>query len=433
MAMEAFPAIGIKIVDGMVSTIGESRLLGSLAGAHAEISDLTSYRRAGGPGGMTVSVAFSGGGRYKKVLDRMVMAAARQEVAQFNARAVSASIHVAGATQSSPPAGQMPAALAKARFECCTDCIDCGCDKMFGSPVYPAPSRAECDCPRHHHYHLVTLVVDPGLSAEEQSRIARTLLAAGKADWILRSAAYAKMPAKSGFSWKSAFNRGRGGLGSPDLSRCVQPAELDMPSYELARRTQNAITFILESEVYGRHSSDHSVDESALRRHEWEIAVALKDITRLSRDLERSTISGPAGPLTVAVLDSQRQALMLAKAATESRISALERYASELKMAESAERDWQAAMNASSRNDQYLDLVARTAADELAITELQGLTEQAATAGKLFREHLHQASLAAEALILPAISRTNSLSRRSPESGDMYTGHRNLAPRSTVT
>ena len=404
MVMKAFPAIGIKIVDGMVSTLGEGRLLGSLAGAHAEISDLASYRRVGGPGGVTVSVAFGDEGRHENRLDGgAVMSAARQEVAQFNAMAVSASLHVAGYPRSSPLAGEMPAALPKARFECCADSVDRGCDKMFGSPVYPAPSRAECDCPRHHHYHLVTLVVDPSLSAEEQSRIVRMLLSAGNADWILCSAAYARMPSKSGFSWRSALNRGRGGSGSPDLSRCVQPADLDRSSYELARRTQNAISFILESEVYGRHSSDHSVDESALRRHEWEIAIALKDISRLSRELERSTNNGSAGPMTVAVLDSQRQALMLAKTATESRISVLELYASELKMAESAERDWQAAMNASSRNDQYLDLLARTAADELAITELQGLTEQAAAAGRVFREHLHQASLAAEALILPTI------------------------------
>lgn len=111
---------------------------------------------------------------------------------------------------------------------------------------------------------------------------------------------------------------------------------------------------------------------------------------------------GLPGPMTVAVLDSQRQALTLAKGATTSRISALERYASELHMADDAERDWQTALKASSRNDQYLDLVARTAADEHAVSELQGLTEQAAAAAEAFREHLYQASLAAEALVFPA-------------------------------
>ena len=82
-------------------------------------------------------------------------------------------------------------------------------------------------------------------------------------------------------------------------------------------------------------------------------------------------------------------------------ITSLERYASELQMADAAEHDLQTALKASSRNDQYLDLVARTAADEHAISEIQGLTEQAAAASEVFREHLHQASLAAEALVLP--------------------------------
>lgn len=209
------------------------------------------------------------------------------------------------------------------------------------------------------------------------------------------------MAPKSLFSWKRVFASGRDQLDSPDVSRCVWPGDLDIVPYELLRQTQNAICAILESGVYGRHSSGHSVDEPALRRHEWEIAVALKEISNLDRELERSTVDGLPGPMTVAVLDSQRKALMLAKNSTMARIGALENYASELKMADAAERDWQAALKASSRNDQYLNLVARTAADELAISELHDLAEQVTTASEVFREHLHQVSLAAEALVRP--------------------------------
>ena len=294
----------------------------------------------------------------------------------------------------------------------------------------------------------VTLVVDPSLSAEERDRLVRKLVrAVGYQDQIPRSMTDANEVSRSseyrpagcliwlsivfgltvvglhnirGVSWwwmtviaiplllsgivylKSAPNRESDELDSSDLSRCVLPRDLDIPSYQLLRRTQNAIRAVLESGVYGRHSSDHSVEESALRRHEWEIAIALKDISKLSRELDRSMEGGLPGPMTVAVLDSQRQALTLAKGATTSRISALERYASELHMADDAERDWQTALKASSRNDQYLDLVARTAADEHAVSELQGLTEQAAAAAEAFREHLYQASLAAEALVFPA-------------------------------
>jgi hypothetical protein len=264
--------------------------------------------------------------------------------------------------------------------------------------------------PGRKQYHLVTLVVDPSMSAKERNRLVGKLLFAERArgpsgsgeDWILRSAANVKGLSGGAFSWRAAFNLKSDKLDNRDLSRCVRPADLDGPSYELLGRTQNAICAILGSVVYGRYLSDHSVEESALRRHEWEIAIALKDISKLSRELERSIKIGSPGPMTVAVLASQRQALTLAEGATTSRISALERYASELQMADAAECDWQTALKASSRNDQYLDLVARTAADEYAISEIRGMTEQVAAAGNVFREHLRQAGLAAEALVLPA-------------------------------
>jgi hypothetical protein len=47
------------------------------------------------------------------------------------------------------------------------------------------------------------------------------------------------------------------------------------------------------------------------------------------------------------------------------------------------------------------DLVARTAADQHATVELANLADQAAAAGQALRETLQQATLAAEALVLP--------------------------------
>jgi hypothetical protein len=165
------------------------------------------------------------------------------------------------------------------------------------------------------------------------------------------------------------------------------------------RRTQNSICVILESGVYSRNSPGKLVDEPALKQHEWDIAIALKDIGRLIRELDNSMENGMLGPMTAAVLEPHWQALELAKKATMSRIDALERYASELQMADASEHDWQTALQASSRNDQYLDLVARIAADERAISDIQSLAEQAAAASDAFREHLHQAGLAVEALV----------------------------------
>jgi hypothetical protein len=402
VTVKTFPAIGIKVVDGMVSTLGASRPLGSLAGAQAEISGPVHRSRSRGAVRATVFVRFGDGGLHEKTFDGdMAISAAQQEVAEFNAMTAAGSVHAGEHLRSSSPAAGQPEPGSKVQFKCCNDCINRSCDKRFGSPVDLASSATECDCPRHHHHHLATLVVDPALSAEEQGRLVRYLLSAGKADWILHSAAYANMAPKSFLSWKRIFASGRDQLDSPDASRYVWPGDLGIVPHELLRRTQNAICAILESGVYGRHSSGHSVDEPALRRHEWEIAVALKEISNLDWDLECSTVNGLPGPMTVAVLDSQRKALMLAKNSTMARIGALEHYASELKMADAAERDWQAALKASSRNDQYLNLVARTAADELAISELHGLAKQVTTASEVFREHLYQVSLAAEALVLP--------------------------------
>ena len=52
-------------------------------------------------------------------------------------------------------------------------------------------------------------------------------------------------------------------------------------------------------------------------------------------------------------------------------------------------------------NDKYLDLVARTAADQRATVEITGLAEQAGEAAQALRETLQRATLAAEALALP--------------------------------
>jgi hypothetical protein len=102
-----------------------------------------------------------------------------------------------------------------------------------------------------------------------------------------------------------------------------------------------------------------------------------------------------------AVLEPHLRALQVAQDAIVSRITALERYATEVSTAGTAYRDWRDALRVSHLNDRYLDLVARTAADEHAVSEISGLTEQAAAAARAFRETVLQVSLAAAALALP--------------------------------
>ena len=180
----------------------------------------------------------------------------------------------------------------------------------------------------------------------------------------------------------------------------VAPSALDRASRELVIRAQTAITSALESVLDDAVQSADILSELTLRWHEWEIAVALRDVTDLRAEHEFNAAAS-VGPLTDSVLGPQQRALQLAHDAIESRVSALERYAAEVRRAGAAFRDLEDALRISDLNDRYLGLIARTAADEHAITEITGLTDQASAAAQAVRESMHQVGLAAAALALP--------------------------------
>jgi hypothetical protein len=180
----------------------------------------------------------------------------------------------------------------------------------------------------------------------------------------------------------------------------VSPLGLELECRKLLQRAQRAIATIVTSRVYAGDLRA-TVEEPVLRRHEWEIAVALRDITELLLDLVSNYAGGTAGPMTTAVLVSQNRAISIARDATTARILALESLAAQVAAAEAARRDWETAHRMAANNDKYLDLVARTAADQHATVEITDLAEQAAQAAQAFRETLQQATLAAEALALP--------------------------------
>jgi hypothetical protein len=183
--------------------------------------------------------------------------------------------------------------------------------------------------------------------------------------------------------------------------RVIFPFTLDQPDRLLLARAQRAIDAILGSSVRAAGLMEHAADEMTLQRHEWEVACALRDMTGLRAQLAQHAPARPAGAMTAAVLDSQRRAIALAQDATAARVSALERYASLIKAADDAHCDWRKALHLAGLNDQYLDLVARTAADELAISEIAILAEQAAVTVQALRYSLQEANLAAEVLALP--------------------------------
>jgi hypothetical protein len=183
-----------------------------------------------------------------------------------------------------------------------------------------------------------------------------------------------------------------------DRDLIVVPSTLDQLSRELLLRVQQAIAVALDTEA-GAIAPDGAVPESTLLQHEWEIAVALREITDLRAEHELNAAAS-VGPMTNAVLKSQESALAQAQEAMTARIAELERYADCVRAAATAYRDWQDALRVSDLNDRYLDLVARTAADEHAVAEISGLTERAAAA-QTFLQAAQKVSLAAAALELP--------------------------------
>jgi hypothetical protein len=184
------------------------------------------------------------------------------------------------------------------------------------------------------------------------------------------------------------------------LSHVVSPLALEAGCRELLSRTQRAITAIVTSSTYAKELSG-TVEERVLRQHEWEIALSLREITELLLDLVASHGAGLGGPMTTTVLASQNRAITIARDAVTARVLGIELLAAHVAVAEAARLDWEAAHLAAARNDRYLDLVARTAADEHAALQIEGMTERAAQSAQALRETLQQATLAAEALALP--------------------------------
>ena len=182
----------------------------------------------------------------------------------------------------------------------------------------------------------------------------------------------------------------------------VSPIALELECRKLLQRAQRAIATIVTSTVYAGDLRA-AVEKPVLRQHEWEIALALREITELLLDLVSSSAGGTAGPMTTAVLVSQNRAISIARDATTARVTALELLAAQVATADAARRDWETAHRMAANNDKYLDLVARTAADQHATVEITDLAEQAAQAAQAFRETLQQATLAAEALALPEL------------------------------
>ncbi len=167
--------------------------------------------------------------------------------------------------------------------------------------------------------------------------------------------------------------------------RYLTAADFDARSRVLLRRAQDAVDAVTSSEVYRAGLLDEAT--AALAGQEWDIALALREQGRLrARRAELSAAS--AGAVTTALLDRQFQAAQLADSSVAARVAALERYAAEVREADAAYRDWQQAAALSELSGQHLDMLARTAADEHGIAEIQAMSQQALAVRLALRELL---------------------------------------------
>jgi hypothetical protein len=81
----------------------------------------------------------------------------------------------------------------------------------------------------------------------------------------------------------------------------VMPSALDRVSRELLIRAQAAISSALDSVTDDALESPDIVTKYTLRWHEWQIAIALRDITNLRAEHEFNAAAS-AGPMTNSVL-----------------------------------------------------------------------------------------------------------------------------------
>jgi hypothetical protein len=167
--------------------------------------------------------------------------------------------------------------------------------------------------------------------------------------------------------------------------RYLTGADFDAQSRVLLRRAQDAIDAVTSSQVCRAGLLDRAAVSTALAAQEWDIAVALREQARLrARRAELSAV-GP-GTAASALLDQQSQAARLAESSVADRVAALERYAADVSEADAAYQDWRQAAALAELGGQHLDMLARTAADEHGIAEIEAMSQQACAVRLALRE-----------------------------------------------
>lgn len=161
--------------------------------------------------------------------------------------------------------------------------------------------------------------------------------------------------------------------------------DFDAPGRALLRRTQEAVDAVTSSAVCRDDLLDQAAVSAALAGQEWDVAVALREQARL-RAMRAELRTTDAGPAAAALLGRQDEVAHLAESSIAARIEALEHYAMVVRQADGAYRDWRQAAMLAELHGQHLDALARSAAHEHGIADIEAMAQQARAVHDAFTE-----------------------------------------------
>ena len=158
--------------------------------------------------------------------------------------------------------------------------------------------------------------------------------------------------------------------------RYVTAADLEASGRVLLRRAQDAADSVRHAEVHKTGMLDDVRADVTLMGQEWDIATALREQARLRTRRAEAGVPAP-GSAAAELLAQHREAARTAFDSVARRVDALERYAAEVRAADTAYRSWRQHAAIAELSAPHMDMLARTAADEHGIAELDAMTRQA--------------------------------------------------------
>ncbi|MGW2686430.1 hypothetical protein ACWC6I_25150 [Streptomyces sp. NPDC001414] len=167
---------------------------------------------------------------------------------------------------------------------------------------------------------------------------------------------------------------------------------------QLLARAGRAVAAVRRSKVHRDDYLDRQRNDVVLPEKVWEIAEMLRTYSRV----EHSTPTWAKGQEARPVLDAHRAVLQTTLDGIERRVTALETYAEQTAEADQRYAEFLQIQQISAASSDLLELLARSVRDDLAVAEIDGLTEQATTVGEAFKSALAEARESAHALAAPA-------------------------------